>query len=211
MIRKLVKPDQFRPSRLHTEAGELCGLEALPGLLPSALSWVRLKASGKYLVLPWWTWPAIRFVRKQLHPEDKVLEIGSGYSTLWLGTQVASVLSIEENVNWSQRIGFEIAKRGLPAITLVEGRSFEMMRRYLPETAWNVVIIDGPNDRVEIFRELLVQACPRVVVFDDTDMARYREVATGPTPPGYVLHRFKGFKPQTVHPCETSVFVAVQE
>src|SRR5690606_9600713 len=84
VVRKLIAGDEVRRTRLHTEAGELCGMHALGGLLASGFTWSRERLTGMRAVRPWWVWGAIRFVERQLRPADRVLEVGGGNSTLWL-------------------------------------------------------------------------------------------------------------------------------
>ena len=46
---------------------------------------------------------------------------------------------------------------------------------------------------------------PRLIVYDDTDKTENRNTLTR-SALGYEKHVFRGFKPQTVHACETTVF-----
>jgi hypothetical protein len=48
---KIIRGDEVRPTRLHTEAGTFTGLAALPGLIPAALSWVRYRTNSHYSLL----------------------------------------------------------------------------------------------------------------------------------------------------------------
>ncbi|MGR6034293.1 MAG: hypothetical protein ACU4EQ_05345 [Candidatus Nitrosoglobus sp.] len=81
---KIIRGDELRPTRFHTAAGTFTGLAALPGLIPAALSWARYRINGHHSFQPWWVWDEIRFVEQQLQHDDRVLEVGSGYSSLWL-------------------------------------------------------------------------------------------------------------------------------
>jgi precorrin-6B methylase 2 len=204
---KIIRGDEVRPTRLHTEAGTFTGLAALPGLIPAALSWVRYRTNGYYSLRPWWVWDAIRFVEQHLQHDDRVLEVGSGYSSLWLAQRCREVLSIEESLAWKERVDAEARRFGLTDVKLLNGDSRELFTRYFGNEEWEVVVIDGPRDRLSIFHDLVACASkPRLIVYDDTDKMENRAVLQTSIK-GYQANVFRGFKPQTVHACETTVFI----
>jgi hypothetical protein len=91
-------------------------------------------------------------------------------------------------------------------VKLLNGDSRELFTRYFADREWEVVVIDSPNDRLSIFDDLVARASkPRLIVYDDTDEMENR--ATLQTSiKGYQANVFRGFKPQTVHACKTTVF-----
>ena len=205
-INKLIRADDIRFTRWHTEDGSFCGLRALLGMIPSLLSWLRSRVTGRYLIRPWWVWQAIGVVEAQLLPSDRVLEIGSGYSTLWLAQRCEYVLSIEESPEWMGRVLKEARTLGLDNLDLISGNSRELVRQQIQDKKWDVVIIDGPSERLEIFQDLIASdARPRMVIYDDTDKAENRTVLSLRLD-NYRWLTFRGFKPQTLHACETSIF-----
>lgn len=50
--------------------------------------------------LPWYTYPAIDFLRFKSMALKSVLEFGSGQSTLWWAEQVKTVVSFEDDESW---------------------------------------------------------------------------------------------------------------
>ena len=52
--------------------------------------------------VPWITYPALRVLPQLLEPSFRVLEYGSGGSSLWFGRRVAQVVSVEHNRNWAR-------------------------------------------------------------------------------------------------------------
>jgi hypothetical protein len=46
---------------------------------------------------PWLTLTANKFLEQWIQPSDRVVEFGSGRSTLWFAKHAGSVLSIEDN------------------------------------------------------------------------------------------------------------------
>jgi hypothetical protein len=205
-IGKLLRGDNIRPTRLHTESGQYCGHLALPGMFPASISWLRSKLTGQYLVRPWWVFKAIHEIGRSLQPTDRVLEVGSGYGTLWLAERCQYVCSIEEDASWVRTVSTEAHRRRLANLEILNDDSFPMFVRQLTSSNWDVVIIDGPRDRLPIFKYLLSSSRrPRIVVYDDTDTLE-GQIALRETARDYVRETYRGFKPQTVHACETTVF-----
>jgi len=54
--------------------------------------------------IPWITYSAIDFLTPRINREMKVFEYGSGGSTLWWAGKVKSVVSIEYDKNWYEKI-----------------------------------------------------------------------------------------------------------
>lgn len=206
VVSKLLRGDNVRPSRLHTEAGEYCGLDAISGILPAATSWLRQKVTGHYSVQPWWVYGAIDKVQSSLRPTDRVLEVGAGYSTLWLAQRCRSVCSIEENQAWSKIVSTQARAIQLSNLDILFGDSRSVFLDQIATGQWDVIIIDGPRDRFAIFRDLLGAAMrPRLVIYDDTDKTE-NHAAIEELVPGYDPYVYRGFKPHTLHVCETTVF-----
>jgi len=207
ILTKVLQGDQVRPTRLHTEAGEFCGIGALPDAMLAAWSWTRQKLTGRYSVEPWWVYQAIRDVNNALRSTDKVLEVGGGYSTLWLGKHCQTVCSIEESNAWADIVANQARDLRINNVEILSGDSRALFLKQISIADWDVVVIDGPRDRFEIFRDLLASSKrPRLIIYDDTDKAENRPALTMRIP-HYVRKTYRGFKPQTLHACETTVFL----
>jgi hypothetical protein len=208
IVTKAVAGDRVRRTRLHTEGGMPCALGGLRGVFPSAWTWMHSRITGRYANQPWWVWEAARFVERNLRASDRVLEAGSGYSTLWLAGRASMVVSIEELSVWREKVGREAQRRGTSNVFLHAGRSGAVFRELFDADRWDVVVIDSPRDRLPIFRRIAGGATlelPRLVIFDDTDRAENRAALR--LAGDFDAHCFRGFKPQTLHACETTVFV----
>lgn len=53
---------------------------------------------------PWLTPDAIQIIDQWLRPTDIGLEFGSGRSTIWFAKRVAFLTSVENNIEWYQRV-----------------------------------------------------------------------------------------------------------
>lgn len=72
---------------------------------------VKLKQSiGKNEeAIPWFTYPFIDFLKVRLNKNMKVFEFGSGNSTIWFAKRVSSIVSVEHNEKWYNKI-----REGIP-------------------------------------------------------------------------------------------------
>ena len=205
MFSKIFRGDNIRVSRFHTESGKFVGLLDMPDFILAAFTWLRFKVTLHYVVKPWWVYSAIRDVGKHLRSTDKVLEVGAGYSTIWLASHCRKVCSIEEDQVWANIVSAHAVTKSLKNIELIIGDSRAIFMDKL-SYEWDVVIIDGSNERFAIFNDILASVTkPRVIVYDDTDK-RENVVALSTPVINYTKRTFRGFKPQTVHVSETTVF-----
>lgn len=81
--------------------------------------------------VPWFTYPATRYLSRLVQPHWRVLEYGSGNSTRWWAARVAEVVAIEHDPAWASAL-----RRDLPAnVTLVE----RVMDDVVPEE-WDKIL-----------------------------------------------------------------------
>jgi len=110
-------------------------------------------------------------------------------------------------MSWREIVEIEIKRFALENVRLMTGESWEVFQDLFPHNEWDVVIIDSPQDRLNI---LLLSSKgirpPRLIIYDDTDKTENQAVLSKEVP-GYQAHTFRGFKPQTIHACETTVYI----
>jgi predicted O-methyltransferase YrrM len=148
------------------------------------------------LDVPWWTYESSGKVARFLasRSEPRVLEWGSGSSTLWLARRAASVTSIEHDEAWAA----ELAPHLPPHVTLLAvppqpaaGRTDVVRSRksgfegldftdYVAavdrvEGEFDLVVVDGRAREACLPRAVERLAPGGVVVFDNVDRARYRD------------------------------------
>jgi len=58
--------------------------------------------------LPWLNYPAIQFLDKRISEEHTIFEYGSGNSTEWLAKRVDTIVSVEHDLDWSERVAPEL-------------------------------------------------------------------------------------------------------
>jgi hypothetical protein len=69
------------------------------------LGWFDSELKDEDGYIPWYTYPAIAFLKDILDKEKhSVLEYGSGYSTLFYNSRVKELNSVDHNVEWAKKI-----------------------------------------------------------------------------------------------------------
>lgn len=145
--------------------------------------------------LPWMAFPMIAFLRERITKNHSLFEFGSGFSTEFYAGLAKSVVSVEHDDAWIERI-----QDRLPSNAKIQYYPLDVDGDYcraaqncdqLPD----IVIIDG-RDRVNCLKQSL-PCCNAnsVFVFDDTHRERYRVGLEWATQQGYKLLRFEGLKP----------------
>ena len=145
------------------------------------------------LGVPWWTFDAADAVAAHLvgRPGARVLEWGSGSSTLWLAARAASVDSIEHDPEWAEAMRPRLpatvrlhvhppvpdpqpatpsAKRGFAGLDFTE---YVAAADALPGT-FDLVVVDGRAREACLPRAADRLAPHGLVVVDNVDRERYR-------------------------------------
>lgn len=98
---KIVAGADSRKTRLHDATGQRVSLSRLLRNGPRAL----FSAIGRTVFdyrpqRPWISYDAAAILARRIGAESRVLEFGSGMSTLWLARRAGHLLSIEDHADW---------------------------------------------------------------------------------------------------------------
>jgi hypothetical protein len=112
----------------------------------------------------------------------------------------------EEDSGWAKEILAKADDLKLDNIEMISGTSGKIFSEKWEVGNWYVVAIDGSRERLNIFhRSLGSDMRRRGIIYDDTDKVENRS-AVQESIPEYKRFIYLGFKPQTVHVYETTVF-----
>ena len=169
------------------------------------------KVAGVRPVLPWITFPAMRFIRRRITPNTRVFEWSCGMSTLWFERRCGEVRAVEDDPAWYGAI----AKRATKAkVVLLEGSAYVEKILEHPAGYFEVVSVDGSR-RLECFR-LALERVHRggllIVDNTDSDHATKGELFVidqmlDELGPDWEVHRFPGWGPGNLYAWETTVCV----
>lgn len=145
------------------------------------------------LDVPWWTFESADLVDRFLadRPTARVVEWGSGASSLWLAARVDEVTAIEHDLHWADAVR-AIAPANLRVVTVApvpaphpatpsEKRGFAALDfsdyvHAIDDLAgdFDLVVVDG-RARGACFDAAISRLAPGgLIVFDNVDRARYR-------------------------------------
>ena len=159
--------------------------------------------TGEGEALPWYTYPAIRFLEPRVQPGFKVFEFGAGNSTRWWAKRAAEVVSREHDAEWTARL----REHGdLGNVRLEHHDMDSPFYVAAPEGKFHVIVIDGRR-RVECARNSLqALAEDGVIVWDNSDRDRYQEGYARLAEKGFRRLDFWGVVPGGVKEISTTIF-----
>ena len=153
--------------------------------------------------IPWYTYPAIEFLRSLDLRDKRVFEFGCGNSSVFWAGMVRELVAVENDPAWAGIV----RNFGIRNLTLIEESDRE---RYIasPERVgggFDIVVIDGR------FRHACVASACRVakrdgmIIFDNADW--YPEACAELREKGWFQIDFSGFGPINPYCWTTSVFI----
>lgn len=154
--------------------------------------------------IPWYTYPAIEYIKKWDLSQKSVFEFGSGYSTLFWAGIAKEVYSVEDDVQWYTEI-----KKMIP--DNVDYFFRQEKNAYLEcigidDKKFDIVIIDGNyrKECVELAMRNLTET--GMIIFDNSD--RHLEEAKALRNSGFIQVDMSGFGPINSYVWETSFFIS---
>ena len=91
---------------------------------------------------PWMNDAAVEYYERLLKPKLRILEFGSGYSTIWLERfEPTYLVSYEDNAEWAEALQPYLE---LCEITRINDYPMSLMNVWKPQ-AFDLIIIDGIN------------------------------------------------------------------
>lgn len=141
-LRKIYSGSDTRKTRLHDELGAFVPFSRLLRNGPRAL----LTGIARVLFdwrqeLPWISYDARNELACVLTPHSKVLEFGSGMSTMWYSRHAGSVVSIEDYRPWFDLVSPRVAKLGNVDYRFAANRAEYVS--LAPDQRYDLIMIDG--------------------------------------------------------------------
>jgi predicted O-methyltransferase YrrM len=208
VLAKVAGRSPQRRSRLHTLSGERVPVSELPQFALAALRRTHVIPSRPQ---PWMSHRAVSHLARVLRPDQRLLELGSGTSTVWYAAHVAEVVSIEDDPAWAKHAQALARDAGQHNARVVASEITRDLLLDLLREPWDVVVVDQNENslsRPEAV-SLLVGAAspPSLVVMDDSDRPHYQPALTHAVAQGWQVLRFPGYKSRPLSATETAVLM----
>lgn len=140
-------------------------------------------AQGK--PIPWYTYPAVRFLEESVPKHVSVFEFGMGNSTLWWSEHARTVFACEHDRTWFDRMSAMLPCNVQTVMVPLHDDSYARSAKEAGQR-FDVIVIDGRN-RVDCAKNSIDCLTDEgVIVWDNSDRQRYAE--------GYSFLLENGFK-----------------
>ncbi|WP_114952372.1 FkbM family methyltransferase [Sphingosinicella terrae] len=171
--------------------------------------WTRSRREGAAVdvdgdPIPWYTYPAIRFLEDRIPPTTRLFEFGMGNSTLWWSRKAKQIITCEGDQGWFDRIASQMPDN-VEALLIPDSDSY--VRAAVDRGGpFDIVVVDGRR-RVRCCRNSLpVISQAGVVIWDDFHRPYYHEGRAFLAEAGYRELPFWGMTPITARESCTSIF-----
>jgi hypothetical protein len=157
--------------------------------------------------IPWWVYPAISFVEERLAPTQSVLEFGSGHSTLWLAQRVHTILSVETDKQWADRIR-SIAPPNV-SLTVTSLAKDQLATLPIPsDFRADIVVVDCDGNRIACADYAVRNhlSGSGIVLWDNTDGPDWPNIIGLMKKYGFSEISFVGMTAQIVTTSRTTIF-----
>ena len=155
--------------------------------------------------IPWYTYPAIEYLNAIDFSGKSVFEFGSGNSSLFWASRAKSIVSVEDNEQWFNKVKESLGKNQKLVLRPSKAEYANVIHEF--DEIYDVVVIDG-NHRPECARACLEHVHEHgIVVLDNSDWyyktAKYIRDTTG-----FIQIDFYGFGPINHYTWTTSIFIS---
>ena len=126
---------------------------------------------------PWLTKQSIQFLDKFLNEAPrKVLELGSGASTIWFAQRTQDLTSFEHDLRWYDVVNKELDKQNLKVDYHLFNGSYAKELKNLPTNYFDLILVDG-KDRIECIKNsIALLKSGGILMLDDAQRKHYAVV-----------------------------------
>ncbi|HVP66823.1 MAG TPA: class I SAM-dependent methyltransferase [Anaeromyxobacteraceae bacterium] len=121
--------------------------------------------------LPWFTRDAIEKLERWLRPTFRGLEWGSGRSSQWLASRSASLVSVEHNPLWYERVRASLAAAGITNVDyrLQPEDDYVRVVDEFADRRFDYVVVDGLFRSETLLRSMRKLRAGGWIVFDNAN------------------------------------------
>jgi len=121
--------------------------------------------------LPWFTREAIELLDAWLQTTFRGFEWGSGRSSLWLARRIASLVSVEHNRSWHEKVSQQLASAGVGNVDyrFVPEHTYVDVIEEFPDEHFDLIVVDGLMRDNTLLRSLAKLRRGGWIVFDNAN------------------------------------------
>lgn len=159
--------------------------------------------------IPWYTYPAIEYLKQFDFSDKSVFEFGCGYSSLFWEKRAKKVVSVENNKAWYDKMRGEQGEN----LDIIFAESKEAyVNSILNEGQFDVIVVDGE------WRDLCAENAIKkikhdgIIIFDNServqDLSEYKRANDIFTKLGFIQVDFMGIGPLNDYAWATTMFMS---
>lgn len=153
--------------------------------------------------LPWYTYPALEYLRLFDFSEKNVFEFGSGNSSLFWSSRAKAVISVESDPQWHGHIKDALQSNQKLFLRQDEESHINCLKEQGQK--FGIIVIDG-NWRRHCGREAAIHLeADGIIILDNSDW--YPNTAADLRSNGFFQIDFSGFGPINNYTWTTSIFI----
>lgn len=158
--------------------------------------------------LPWMTYPAIEYLNQFNFKSEKVLEFGSGGSSIWWADRVQNLTCIEDNLEWYEKV--QESLNNLPNVKCEFRKTDDEYSRLDFDSTPSIVVVDG-SCRGKIVqnliakKEILDREC-KLIIVDNSDWLP-QSISSLSNGLNWIQVDFMGFAPINGYCHATTIFI----
>lgn len=132
--------------------------------------------------LPWLTKDSIYIIENLISKKDRMLEFGSGRSTIWFSSIVNSLTSIESDKKWYLKISDEIKNLNQSEILhLTKENEYISFIKQLEDKSLDIVLIDGAYRETCANKILKKMKSNGLLIIDNANWFLYNPLTYSPS------------------------------
>ena len=153
--------------------------------------------------IPWYTYPFIDYVSDLDTSKWRIVEFGSGQSTLFWAPRVASILAYESSSDWMENVR-SLAPSNVELRHFEGENSLEELKRldFVPD----LIVVDGPKRGACAAKSREVFGLAPIYILENSDW--FPKAAAAMRDAGLAEIRFKGFGPINGYTWATSLMIS---
>jgi hypothetical protein len=201
-IAKLIRGDDARKSRFHTANRHLClNLVEFARAFATAMVVLCFK---RYPHRPWLVYSAVAHMDPLVRGK-RVIEFGSGMSTVWFAARCREVISVEDNSKWYDAVVHRTRANNNVQVIYAASKADYLQALSRVGGKFDVVLIDG-SQRIACLEAARGHLNPNgIVIVDNTDADPALSLAVERAFSDSTIRIFRGWVPGILHPNETTI------
>ncbi len=161
--------------------------------------------------VPWMTYPAIDFLKKNLNKNHEIFEFGCGSSTLFFAERVKQVTGIETREKWFAMLNIKLQQAQLDNVELSlmeDGLTNDLYQTFAKnsEKKFDFIIVDSIKRFLSATNSIDALKLGGSIILDDSERDNYKKIFDFFAEKNFTRQDFPGVAPMQTREKNTTIF-----